>query len=103
MLDWGSAAIEGSPEEDFSWYLMANQLQIDASHEAIIDDFQELRGGSFEPEAFDLSTIFIVTLMGCWRGWSVIQEDDDAKRVAARDDFEWWMRRTIEALVTWTP
>jgi hypothetical protein len=63
LLDWGSAAIEGSPEEDFSWYLMANQPQIDASHETIIEDFQELRGGSFEPEAFDLSTIFIVTVM----------------------------------------
>ena len=82
---------------------MANQPQIEASHEAIIDDFRELRAGSFEPEAFDLSTIYIVTLMGCWRAWSIIEEADDAKREAAQADFDWWMRRTTEALDTWTP
>lgn len=103
LLDFGSAATEGSPEEDFSWYLMANQPQIDASHEAIIEDFRELRGDSFEPEAFDLSTVFIVTLMGCWRAWAIVEQNDDAKRDAARADFDWWMRRTTEALATWTP
>ena len=78
LLDWGSAAIHGTAEEDFSWYLMANQRRLDASHEELLAEFIHLRGSKYVPEAFDLATIFIVTLMGCWIAWDVVEESDDA-------------------------
>jgi hypothetical protein len=103
LLDWGSAATRGTAEEDFAWYLMANQPRIDQTHDEIMSDFVELRGSRFVSEAFDLSCIFIVALMGCWRAWFVMEEPDDMEREAASSNFEWWMNRTRAALTTWSP
>jgi hypothetical protein len=103
LLDWGSAAIPATAEEDFSWYLMANEPQIDATHDEILADFVDIRGRKYAPEAFDLASIFIVALMGSWLAWTVVEEPDDSRREHAVVEFGWWSDRIGHALRTWSP
>jgi hypothetical protein len=100
LLDWGSAAILATAEEDFSWYLMANEPQIDATHDEILADFVDIRGTRYVPEAFDLASIFIVALMGGWLGWTVVEEPDDTRREHGVIELRWWSDRIGDALTT---
>jgi hypothetical protein len=103
LLDWGSAAIPATAEEDFSWFLMANEPQIEATHDEILADFVDIRAQDYAPEAFDLASIFMVALMGSWLAWTVVEEPDDSRREHGSVELGWWSDRVGRALTTWSP
>ncbi len=59
LLDWGLAT-QGHPVVDFAWSICHNAWRIDATHDALVEDFRRVRGERDDPRANEL-----IGLAGC--------------------------------------
>jgi hypothetical protein len=100
LLDWGRAT-QGHPVVDFAWSICHNAWRIDATHDALVDDFRRVRGERDDPRANDLIGLVGLLMYGWIFGHSAAYHPDPAEREWARRELAWWVpkaRRRLEAV-----
>ncbi|MDX6632921.1 MAG: hypothetical protein QOG26_926, partial [Solirubrobacterales bacterium] len=102
VVDWGSAT-QGHPVVELGWYMMHDVWRFEATHDEVIEDFRRARGGDDDPEAVELGMISGLTMYGWILGHSAVVHTDEAERVWAREELDWWVPRVRRALETWSP
>jgi hypothetical protein len=100
LLDWGRAT-QGHPVVDFAWSICHNAWRIDATHDALVDDFRRVRGERDDPRANELIGLVGLLMYGWVFGHSAAYHPDPTERNWASEELAWWVpqaRRGLEAL-----
>jgi hypothetical protein len=100
LLDWGRAT-QGHPVVDFAWSICHNAWRIDATHDALVDDFRRVRGERDDPRANELIGLVGLLLYGWVFGHSAAYHPDPTERRWASEELAWWVpqaRRGLEAI-----
>lgn len=100
LLDWGLAT-QGHPVVDFAWSICHNAWRIDATHDALVEDFRRVRGERDDPRANELIGLVGLLMYGWIFGHSAAYHPDPGEREWAREELAWWVpqaRRGLEAI-----
>ena len=100
LLDWGLAT-QGHPVVDFAWSICHNAWRIDATHDALVEDFRRVRGERDDPRANELIGLVGLLMYGWIFGHSAAYHPDPAEREWAGEELAWWVpqaRRGLEAI-----
>ena len=102
LLDWELVG-KAPPSIDFGWYLIISASRIDATREQVIDDYREVSGERFDEYALELGLISALVFLGWNKAIDIVENPDQAIRVAERADLDWWIGRVRRALKVWSP
>jgi hypothetical protein len=100
LLDWGRAT-QGHPVVDVAWSMCHNAWRIDATRDALVDDFRRVRGEHDDPRANELIGLVGLLLYGWVFGHSAAYHPDPTERTWAGEELAWWVpqaRRGLEAI-----
>ena len=102
VLDWG-VATQGHPVLDLAWYMVHDVWRIEATHDAVVEDFRRARGERDDPQAVDLLGLLGLLMYGWIFGLCAVIHTDPAERRWAREELSWWVPRARRSLETWSP
>lgn len=102
MIDLAMAS-QAPPEVELTWYLNISAPYVDASTEELIADWRRIRGDDFDPSRLRLALLYEVVMSGY--GWAYVSHwsPNPERRAQKAAELEWWLRRSADALESWTP
>lgn len=103
MLDWGSLTGPAPPAVELAWHIAVNASRIDASREAIIDDFVALEGERHDERALRLSLVGGLVQLGWNKATDAARHPEAAVRAVEMADLRWWVDRAREGFEVWEP
>lgn len=105
LLDWGLLTAIAPAAVEFAYYLdmCSYHARIDASADALIEDFRASDPEHFDMRALRLSLLGTLVMMGAFKALACVDQPEDAGRALARANLNVWLVRAREALDEWSP
>jgi hypothetical protein len=102
VIDWGLACA-APPEVELAWYLECGAPAVDATWDALIADWRDLRGADVDLDRYALALLFEVVLSG-W-SWALFSVESPfaAERARCAAALRTWLGHARGALDRWSP
>ena len=98
LIDWGSSCVAGPGALDVAWYLIVGATRIEATRDAVLDDFRVAEGDRFDARALGLALIGALAMLGWNKALDVLENADPLARARERADLDWWVARVRREL-----
>lgn len=107
LLDWGERSGIASPAVELMWFLGFDALRLDCTREEVVSDFRSLYGDRVGDRTMDLAFVGGLVHLGCHFGLGLLGHsptishlpgDAAAKRAAAEEELDWWLRKVEDSL-----